>query len=187
LTVAVQPPRKRDAEATKQAILDAAAICFSKAAYDQVGVREIAALAGVDPALVGRYFGSKDELFGEWVRQAPQPPPSYPDDRREFGEWMARQFLSKDRVVTRLLVLHHSVTNPRAAKVIRKLLNEHVIKPLGKWIGGKDGELRAGLILAHLTGLGVMRDIVRVDALAEADRERLVKRLAPALQTYVDD
>jgi hypothetical protein len=62
-----------------------------------------------------------------------------------------------------------------------------VIKPLGKWIGGKDGELRAGLILAHLTGLGVMRDIVRVDALAEADRERLVKRLAPALQTYVDD
>ncbi len=186
MTEAVQLPRKRDAEATKQAILHAAGSCFGKAAYDQVGVREIAALAGVDAALVSRYFGSKEELFGEWVRQAPKPPPAYPEDRRTFGEWMARRFVDQDRIMLRLLVLHHTVTNPHAAEVIRKVLTDRSIGPLGEWIGGPDGQLRAALILTHLTGLGVMRDIIRIDALTEADREDLIRLLAPALQSYVD-
>ena len=54
------PPRGRNAAATRQAILDSARWCFSRDGYDQVGVRDIAARAGADPALVNRYFGSKE-------------------------------------------------------------------------------------------------------------------------------
>ncbi|MCA9878016.1 MAG: helix-turn-helix transcriptional regulator, partial [Thermomicrobiales bacterium] len=50
-------PRKRSAPATRQAILEAARVCFTQGGYDQVGVRELASRAGVDPALINRYFG----------------------------------------------------------------------------------------------------------------------------------
>ncbi len=83
-------------------------------------------------------------------------------------------------------MLHHTVTNPSAAEVIRKVITERSTGPMGKWIGGEDGELRAALILAYLTGVGVMRDIIRLDALARADREKLIKLIAPALQAIID-
>lgn len=40
---------------------------FTASGYDGVGVREIAAGAGVTAMLVNRYFGSKEQLFAEAV------------------------------------------------------------------------------------------------------------------------
>ncbi len=186
MTLVAEKPRRRDAEATKEAIQDAATARFAEASYDQVSLREIAALAGVDVALIGRYFGSKEELFAAIVSGAPRPHPGYPEDRDSFGEWMARRILSKKPDIARMLVLHHSVANPRAAAIVRKLMTERMIEPLGQWIGGHDGRLRASLIVAHLTGLGLMRDVIGLSALVDADREEMVGLLAPALQSYID-
>src|SRR6187399_3507962 len=58
-------PRRRDAAATRRAILTSARKAFARAGYDGVGVREIAAGAGVTAMLVNRYFGSKEQLFAE--------------------------------------------------------------------------------------------------------------------------
>jgi AcrR family transcriptional regulator len=66
LTVAV-PTRRRDAAATREAILAAAVAAFAERGYRAVTVREVARAAGVDPALVVRYFGSKAGLFAEGV------------------------------------------------------------------------------------------------------------------------
>src|SRR5690606_7058311 len=57
----------RNAVATRQAILEAAKRRFSSQPYEQVGVREVAADAGVDASLVNRYFGSKEKLFAEVI------------------------------------------------------------------------------------------------------------------------
>src|SRR5260370_22457094 len=57
------PARRRNASATREAILRAALIAFSRAGYDGAGVREIAQDAGVTAMLVNRYFGSKEALF----------------------------------------------------------------------------------------------------------------------------
>ena len=58
-------PRKRNAAATRAAMLDAAVCRFARDGYDGASVRDIAADAGVDAALVSRYFGGKEELFNE--------------------------------------------------------------------------------------------------------------------------
>jgi len=55
----------RDAAGTRARILEAAKLRFCQRSYEQVGVREIAADANVDAALVNRYFGTKEELFAE--------------------------------------------------------------------------------------------------------------------------
>ncbi|MFF3754843.1 TetR/AcrR family transcriptional regulator [Streptomyces sp. NPDC002018] len=63
-------PRKRDSAATKRAILDAAREVFTRSGYAAAGMREIAGLAGIDPRLISRYFGSKEKLFTQVVEEA---------------------------------------------------------------------------------------------------------------------
>src|ERR1700704_3725161 len=64
------PKRRRDAAATRSAILEAATRRFACQGYQHAGVREIAADAGVDAAMVNRYFGSKEGLFAEVIERA---------------------------------------------------------------------------------------------------------------------
>jgi AcrR family transcriptional regulator len=56
-------PKKRDAAATKARICKVAGQKFTQKGFDGVGVREIADTAGVNVALISRYFGSKKQLF----------------------------------------------------------------------------------------------------------------------------
>ena len=65
-----RPRRRRDAAATREAILEAATRRFATQGYEHAGVREIAADAGVTAALVNRYFGSKEGLFAEVIERA---------------------------------------------------------------------------------------------------------------------
>src|SRR5256885_622978 len=48
---------------TREAIVEAARKAFAERGYDRASIRAIATSAGVDPALVHHYFGTKDELF----------------------------------------------------------------------------------------------------------------------------
>jgi len=54
--------RRGDAAVTRQAILTAARELFAARGVDGVSVRDIAALAGVNHALVHRYFGTKSDM-----------------------------------------------------------------------------------------------------------------------------
>ena len=65
-----RPKRKRDAAATREAILEAATRRFATQGYERAGVREIAGDAGVTAALVNRYFGSKEGLFARVIERA---------------------------------------------------------------------------------------------------------------------
>jgi AcrR family transcriptional regulator len=52
--------RRRSAPATRAAILEAARNRFGTHGFDRVRLRDVAADVGVDPAMVIRYFGTKD-------------------------------------------------------------------------------------------------------------------------------
>ncbi|MCW5718947.1 MAG: TetR family transcriptional regulator [Bauldia sp.] len=183
-----KPPRRRDAEATKAAILEAARHAFAHGSYDQVGLRNIAARARVDVALVGRYFGSKEDLFEAAITAGkPPPPPTDLPARAEFGVWLARRVLSlDDSDPTRLLVLHHAVGNAGAAAVVRKMVMERFIRPVGAFIGGPDGELRASLIYSLLAGFGMMGRLVKLEPIAATEKEALVAHVGRAIQAYFD-
>ncbi|MEU4692973.1 TetR family transcriptional regulator [Actinoplanes sp. NPDC023714] len=61
-------PRRRDAAATRQLLLDAARRRFAADGYTATSVRDIAAEAGVNVALISRYFESKEGLFRACLR-----------------------------------------------------------------------------------------------------------------------
>ena len=72
------PPRRRDAGATRAAILEAARNAFAVTGYDRTSLRDIAALAGSDVALIPRYFGGKEGLFTEALKATKPRPQSLP-------------------------------------------------------------------------------------------------------------
>src|SRR5712672_567507 len=76
---ATQPVRRRDAGATREAILASARLAFIRSGYDGAGVREIAEGAGVTAMLVNRYFGSKERLFADVAE--PRPDDLWPRPR----------------------------------------------------------------------------------------------------------
>ncbi len=58
-----EKPRKRDKEASKQALLRAGLEVFSKYGYDAATTKTVAAVAGLNEQLITRYFGGKAGLL----------------------------------------------------------------------------------------------------------------------------
>src|SRR5260370_42569475 len=85
------PRRSRDAAATRSAIFEAATRRFAYQGYEHAGVREIAADAGGDAAMVNRYFGSKEGLFAEVIERAFDIRYLTEGDRATLPERLARR------------------------------------------------------------------------------------------------
>lgn len=176
----------RDAGRTRAAILDAARQHFTRAGYG-VGVREIAASAGVDAALVNRYFGSKEGLFIEAIRDGFSIAPVLAGPRQEFGARVASYVLAADEGgLDPTQVLLRSAGLASATPLLRAALEREFLEPLARWLGGRDAALRAGLIVSVLSGVAIMRDVLAVKGLGPAATTALRREMARLLQQYVD-
>lgn len=183
-----QGRRQRDAKATKAAILAAARVCFTGDSYDTVGVREIAADAGVDPALVIRYFGSKESLFAAAVLTNFGAAEFMAGDPQELAERIAYLLVTKKDHggFDPMLAILRSSMSPTTSQMIRDLIDEQVIAPLAARLPGPDAEARAALLISQVLGLFMGRFLLRNRALVTADAATLVRYLQPVLQVYVD-
>jgi len=180
-------PRFRNAAATRQAILEAAKTCFMQEGYEQVGVREIAARAGVDPALVNRYFGSKVGLFSEAVASKFDLSHLLDGDRANLGERLARYVLQKQSTgadYDPLVALLRSSSSDVCSGMLRNAILEGFVRPLATRLEGPDALLRAELVGSTLLGLLVHRTVI--GGAEAADNERMLALVAPALQRFID-
>jgi len=180
-------PRFRNAAATRQAILEAAKTCFMHEGYEQVGVREIAARAGVDPALVNRYFGSKEGLFSEAVASKFDLSHLLDGDRANLGERLARYVLQKQSTradYDPLVALLRSSSSDVCSGMLRNAILEGFVRPLATRLEGPDALLRAELVGSTLLGLLVHRTVI--GGAEAADNERMLALVAPALQRFID-
>src|SRR5471032_1885037 len=82
--------RKRDADATRAAILEAAKVHFARSGYDGAFLRDIAAEAGADAALINRYFGGKDGLFAAALKDSIKPDTISEWDHQSFAHDIAK-------------------------------------------------------------------------------------------------
>jgi AcrR family transcriptional regulator len=184
--VGASPRRRRDAAATREAIVEAAARRFAAQGYERAGVREIAADAGVTAALVNRYFGSKEGLFAEVIGRALDMANLLEGRRGDLADHLARLMVhgregSRDPVYTPLLLLLHSATDPNAIKLFRRDLNRTELPLLAEQIGGDDAAVRAVMVMAQLTGFAIMYHVLRPKAFADARGEELVALLSRTL------
>jgi AcrR family transcriptional regulator len=170
---------RRDAAATREAILRAGVEAFTRAGYDGVGVREIAAAAGVTAMLVNRYFGSKEGLFAEVVDVSVTERTVLGSDPRTLAHDIAAALVRRtapeaDTLDPFLLVLR-SAANPRAAEILRAGIEKHVEKHALEVSGAARPDV--AIALALINGFWLMRAVIGSTALNEADDAALVDKL----------
>lgn len=188
-----ESPRRRDAEATREAILTSARKAFAKSGYDGAGLREIAAGAGVTAMMVNRYFGSKEQLFAEVVEQTMTRGSIIAGgimNHRNPGKALAEALVKMTRAdatpLEGFLITFHSASSPRAAEIGRDKIASHHLKTITKAISGKLPAERAALILAIISGFQIMRQMIALPPLADANEADLVRLLAGVLDQLID-
>lgn len=182
-------PRPRNAAATRGAILDAASVRFTAESYEQVGMRDIARDVGVDPALISRYFGSKEDLFRAVLDDCGNGAELMQDDRATFGQRIAHDLVygvKKEGKLAWLLLMLRSASSPKAAEVIRRASSEGFYQPFTEWLGGKDAAIRVRIAAGLMMGITVGRDISGGFDMTPEECERLKARIAPILQDLID-
>lgn len=178
---------------TRDTILAVARRGFATRGYDATSLRSIAAAAGVDPALVIHYFGSKDKLFVA----ATGMPATVPEllgtvaalPRGDFVRGLVRgylQIVDSDSSRNAIIALVRSaVSNDRAAAILREMLTVELLPVIGAFTGQRDAPLRASLIAAQLIGIAMLRHVIRVDPLVRAAPEEIVALVAPVIEQYL--
>ncbi|MFD6160707.1 TetR family transcriptional regulator [Nocardia sp. NPDC060256] len=176
--------RKKDSAATSAAILAAAQELFAERGYARATVRDIAARAGVNQALLFRYFGNKDELFRAAIAD---------QGRRRLADGPVEGLLS------RLLAGMLEPTGPAAQEywlqaalrspghdegtsAIRRELGDEYVRAMSSLGDGPDSELCADLLLAWLLGIGLLRSVHRREPLASADPAAVAGHVLRAAQ-----
>jgi AcrR family transcriptional regulator len=179
---------------TRGAILAAARRRFAAAGYDAASLRAIAAEAGVDPAVVAHFFGSKEGLFRAAV--------GWPFDPARAAaalagpgpgglpERLARVFLGFwEAPGTRaplLALLRSAMTHEATAGLLREFAVRHLFAHVAGRLEGPRAELRVDLAAAHLIGVAVLRYALRVEPIASAGVDELVAWLTPALAHHLE-
>lgn len=187
-TAAAEPgTRRRDAEASRAAILRAARVLFARHAYSDITLKAVAEQAGVSAPLIVKYFGSKERLFSRVL--------SFEDDAEalldapleELGRHMVTllltsQFQGRGAVALRIVFapLHSG-----HGDTLRANFKSQVVTRLTDRLTGPDAALRAELAVGMLLGIGVMYGIARGDAVRTTGIDELADRCSPALQALL--
>lgn len=176
------------AHATQARILAAARSQFARHGYDRTTIRTVATEADADPALVMRYFGSKDGLFAAASAFDLRLPDLSAVAHDRFGETLIRHFLARweddpDDQSLKIL-LRASVTSTEAAARCRALFAEQVL-PTVQTAAPDQPVLRAGLMATQILGLALCRFILVVPPIADMHPKTVVATIGPTVQRYL--
>ncbi|MDQ1013847.1 TetR/AcrR family transcriptional regulator [Streptomyces afghaniensis] len=180
-------PVRRDAEATKAAILKAARHLLARHAHADITLKAVADRAGVSPPLILKYFGNKDTLFARVMSFETDAAALLAAPVEELGPHMVRHVLlsQTQHGADPLLRIVFAPLHGEQGDILRANFRYQVTDLLTARLSGPDAGLRAELAVAALLGLGVMYGIARGTEVRASTVEALVERYAPAVQAYL--
>src|SRR5690349_17960728 len=108
---------RRSAAETKAVILAAAKERFAESGFERATIRAIAADANIDPSMVMRYFGNKDQLFAAAADFDLEIPDLSSVDRADIGARVVDYFMDRwERDEALIVLLRSSTSNDAAAQ-----------------------------------------------------------------------
>ena len=179
----------RKSERTRAAILKAAQELFAELGYARTTVRDIAARAAIDPAMVMRYFGSKDALFARATAIDLKLPDLTRTAPAQFGDTLIRHFLDiwegPSSTGTLTILLRTSASDEDIAAKTRDVFAGQVLPMLARVADPAEVATRAGLISTQLLGLALCRYVLKVPPVVAMTPERIIACFGPLLQRHI--
>jgi AcrR family transcriptional regulator len=182
--------RRPGTPVAREQILAAARRCFGEHGFAGATIRRIAADAGVDPALVLHYFGTKADLFAASIDMPISPTEEIAalarSDPDRLGEAILRTLSTlweqPEARAAWLGLIRSAASDRRAARMLREFLAATVVRPLAGALDVPDADRRIALVASQIVGLGMTRYVIELPPLAEAPIDEVVATLAPVLQ-----
>jgi len=178
---------------TRERILTEARRLFAERGFESTTIRSVAAAAGVDPALVHHYYGTKDGLLEAALTLPVDAHARIPHviggDVAGVGERATRAFLElwedDDIRPVYLAIVRCAVSNAHAATMMRDVLGRQVLAPIVQALGVSDAQFRADLAASQFVGLAMARYLTGLEPLASSDLDTVVAAVAPTVQRYL--
>jgi AcrR family transcriptional regulator len=176
---------RRSSVETKAVILAAARQRFAESGFERATIRAIAADANIDPSMVMRYFGNKDQLFAAAADFDLQIPDMSDVEREQLGERLVTHFLNRWEGDEALIVLlRSSTTNPEAAQRMREIFAGQLLPAIAK-VNPDASARRAGLVATQVLGMALCRYVLQVPPVVGMSRDELIAWLGPTVQRYL--
>ena len=184
--------RRPGAPDTKAEVLTAARTSFAEKGFRGTTIRAVAASAGVDPALVHHYFGTKDDLFLAALQMPVDPrelmAPVVAQGPDGAGERLLRVFLSvwdDPDTQVQLLAVVRSVLDADGTTLLKDGFIPVVVGPVLAHLVKDRPEVRVPLVASQVVGLIVARYVIALPPMADMPAEDVVARMGPVLQHYL--
>jgi AcrR family transcriptional regulator len=181
---------------TRESILEAARASFAEKGYDRASIRAIAGDAGVDPALVHHYFGTKEKLFLAVLNAPINPgeliPKALAGPRDEVGVRLVRTALGVwDSAAgsAALAVFRSALSNEWTARLLREFVVTQILRrAVGEIVEDQaEAPMRAALVATQIAGTMVARYVLRIEPLASADADTIAAAVGPNVQRFLTE
>lgn len=178
----------------RDAVLDSARVMFGARGYAKTTMRGVAAAAGVAPSVVKKYYDDKERLFAAAMRLPFDPASAVPQllapGLEGMGERLVRFTFDtvgdpEVRKDLQNLVKAGSSTG-KAVQSLTDFLEASVIDRVVTAAGVPDARMRVALITSYLTGVTAARYVLKLEPLASASEDHVVKLVAPVIQDLLD-
>lgn len=192
-----RPGRRTGRPDTRAQILDAARALFIAVGYRAATVRAIAAEAGVDPALISYFFGSKQHLFGEALALCANPAELIAEQIDGPLDELPRRLLTvlletwdEPENQPTLLVIAQTGAGPDGTALTRGFVEEVLAAPITQRLLREDfsiddARICTALLVTQLVGVIYARYVLAADPVAAIPRHAFIDRFTPALNAVI--
>ena len=166
---------------TREKLLTQARDLMWAKGYSNVSVREISKAAGVDVALISRYFGGKRGLFEETIKDAFRPPVDAIPTPDDLVDIIVQIFTQAPRDHATPSVIQLMFMNAHDAEVgglVRRLQAEQMQSALEAVIGDRQ---KAALFMAAILGFSVAEKSLHLEGIAPHDTQTYEAQLRHVL------
>lgn len=188
-----RPGRPAGASDTRERILTSARELFAQNGIDKTSIRAVAAAAGVDPALVHHYYGTKQQLFAAAIHVPIDPMeillPLRDTPVGELGHTLPSLLLPlwDSELGKGFIATIRSLLAGSEVSLLRSFLQEIIAAEVGSRVDNPPGTglIRVQFVASQLVGVVMARYILELDPFKSLPVEQIVETIGPNLQRYL--
>ena len=171
-------------------VLDAARAAYARRGYLNTTLKGVAAAAGVAPDVVRRYYDSREALLAAAMRLPFDPAMSIAQLMAPGIDGLGERLV---RITLRMLddpetrdqlaeMVRDGAGASKATASLREFLESEIVDRVAGLLGVPDARMRVTLATSYLLGIASTRYVLRIEPIASATEDEIVRLVAPAVQ-----